>query len=1049
MSQNMKMLSKGKQKIVACAIILSLQLPTLACYAAAITPDASVEGNAPAVTEQSGVPVVTIVKPNENGLSHNKFTDFNVGTPGLIFNNNAGNTAVTSQLAGQVNPNANLGGQAASIILNEVTGNNISSLNGMMEVAGNKAGIIIANPNGIVGNGFGFINTSRASLVTGTPNIVGGNIDSFTIAGGKITIEGTGNAPKIDEATGAYVNEPVSKLDIMTRAAAINADLWAQDEINVITGANTVNYATLKATPIENPPPDKKTDLALDISALGGMYAGKIQLVGTEKGLGFNVQGDIYANNNLTITNDGKITFTQNNKQYIGEDGEPYTAATGIASEGSIQVASTDAIENKGQLAARKDISINAEGALTNQGTIRAGASYEENEDDPDSAVITEAADLTMTSGGKIVNTGMLAASKNVIVSGQDTFANSGQVIAENDLNITAVGTLNSTGALTAGGAVTLKGEKVKYTPLGVTGASINVTQTNPSTEPENPAAEPEPDPTPKPEEKDTKTIGNTITPGIPAIPDLPDVAVNSSPAATVRALKDDNLRLTADVSAAGKYQPIIDKAANGVDLVQIAQVNKSGVSRNLYTDFNIKSTGLILNNSAKYVKTELGGYIDRNMNIAGNGASVILNEITSSNASVLNGYLEVAGNKASVVIANANGISVNGLGFINTANAVLATGKVNQWENGNITFGVPKSDLFIYGDGLNARTTASLNLITNQFTADKSEIWAHDLNISADGTLKNTGKISADQNVTVQADRLVNSENGYIEADGNIAVTVNKDVTQDAATLQAGGNTTVTGQTLQNKNNAMINGKGNIDITVAGSVDNTKSIVKTEQNLTVQAADFSNTDTALVAYGQNGQLDIQNTITNNNATINGNGSSVIRATDVKNTNNAVLNTDKDLNITAANSMNNEHATVRSGNNAQFAANTFANTNTGYISADKQVMVAAHTSLHNQAATLKAGAAANFTTGNFTNETSGYVASGQAMNITAQAVKNDAASIKSQDTLTVKGDALTNKNNALIYSQNDGTYDIVQELENTQSALKTGGNLTITAGQSD
>lgn len=1043
----MKTLSKSKQKIIAYAIILSLQLQSFSCYAAAVTPDTSAGANTPVVTDQSGVPIVDIVKPNENGLSHNKFTDFNVGTPGLIFNNNAGNTAVTSQLAGQINPNANLGGQTANIILSEITGNNISALNGMMEVGGNRASIIIANPNGIVGNGFGFINTNRASLVTGTPNIVNGNIDSFTITGGKITIEGTGNTPLIDDSTGTYVNQPVSKLDIMTRAAVINADLWAQDEINVVTGANTVKYATLTATPIGNPSADNKPNLALDISALGGMYAGKIQLVGTEKGLGYNIQGDIYANNNFAITNDGKITFIQKNKQYTNEDGEAYTAATSITSDGSINVTSTDAIENKGQLIARKDITISAEGALTNQGTVQAGASYEENEDDPNSAVISQEADLKITSGGKITNTGMIAASKNVTISGQDTFANSGQVNAASDLNITAVGTVNNTGALAAGGNVTLKGEKVKYSPLGVTGATINVTQTNPDSEPENPDPDPGTGPgtDPKPEEKDTETIINTIKPDIPDIPDLPNVAGSSSPAATVQVAKDDNLRLTADVNAAGTYQPIIDKAANGVDLVQIAQVNANGVSRNLYTDFNIKSTGLILNNSSKYVKTELGGYIDRNMNIAGNGANVILNEITSSKGSVLNGYLEVAGNKASVVIANANGISVNGLGFINTTNAVLSTGKVNQWENGNITFGVPQGDFFIQGDGLNAKTPGNLNIITNNFKVDKSELWANELTISANGTLKNTGKISADENVTAQADRLDNSENGYIEAAQNIAVTVNKDVTQDTATLQAGGNITITGQKLQNKNNSMINGKGNVDIVVDENVDNTKSIINTGKNLTVAAANLSNTDTALVSYAQNGQFDIQHKVTNNNAAIKGNGSTVIRTTDMENTNNAVLNTDKDVSITAANSMLNDHATVYSGNTVQIAANTVTNKNNGYIYAANNLTVDAHTSLQNQKATLKAGAAADFTTATFTNENSGYVASGKAMDITAADLTNDGASIKSQDTLTVKGDTLTNKNSGLIYSQNDGTYDITKDVQNTQSALETSSNLVITA----
>jgi len=1027
----MNLLSKGKQKLIAYLIIWALQCPTLAGYAAAVTPDASAGENAPAVNGQNGVPVVSIVKPNETGLSHNKFTDFNVGIPGLIFNNNAGSTAVTSKLAGPINPNTGLDGQAAAIILNEVTGGNISRLNGMMEVAGNKAAIIIANPNGIVGNGFGFINTSRASLVTGTPNIVGGNIDSFTITGGKIAIEGTGNAPDFDEETGTFVNQPVSKLDIMTRAAAINADLWAQDEINIITGANTVNYQTLAVTPIDSPLADKP-DIALDVAALGGMYAGKIQLVGTEKGLGYNIQGDIYANNSLAITNDGKITFIQNDKQYI-EDGELHTDETSIVSDGSIQITAAGDIENKGQLAARKDITIRAEGAVINEGVIQAGVPYEEDEDDPDSAIITEPADLIMTGGGKIVNTGMLEASSKVMVAGENMFSNDGQITAGTDLDITATGTVNSTGVLTADGAVTLTGEKVKYTPLGVTGASIQITQSNPDPEPEDP---------PNPEEQGPVTTA----PDTPAIPDLPGIAENSAPADTVNVAKDDNLRLTADANAAGQYRPIIDKAANGVDLVQISEANANGVSRNLYTDFNIKSTGLILNNSEKYVKTELGGYIDRNENIAGNGASVILNEVTSANNSVLNGYLEVAGNKASVVIANANGINVNGLGFINTANAVLSTAKFNQWENGNITFAAPTSDLLLQGDGLNARTTTGLNLITRQFTAEQSEIWASNLDIAADGTLKNTGKILADKNITVRADRFTNTENGYVEADGNIAVAVNQDVTQDAATLQAGGDITISGQQLQNKNNSMISGKGNIDIAVAGSVDNAKSIMRAEQNLALQAADFANTGTALVSYGQNGQFALQNQMVNDNATILGNGSTIIQAGAVKNTNNALINTGMDVNVQATGDIVQNHAIWTAGGDVDMEAASVSNTNNAFLAADGNVTVKTSGDILNDASTIRSGQTGSITGDNITNQNQGAFLIDDALVGNAHnAFVNTTGLIAVGGAASVTAQTVNNTKNSVLYAGDDLTLTAAGTVLNQSSDIESQGNINIKA----
>ena len=250
-----------------------------------------------------------------------------------------------------------------------------------------------------------------------------------------------------------------------------------------------------------------------------------------------------------------------------------------------------------------------------------------------------------------------------------------------NSIDIAAKNIVEVKGSIyTANGSIAIAGEKVKYSKENLQAkdeASISIKETDP----DKPVEPPKPEPPRTPDE-----LTN------------PEIADISGVAGTVKQdkVKDESLGLVADANADGKYKPIIDHAANGVDLVQIAEVNANGVSRNLYSDFNIKSSGLILNNATKYVKTELGGYIDRNMFLAGKGARVILNEVTSSKASTLNGYLEVAGNKASVVIANANGISVNGLGFINTDNAIISTGKVTNWADGNMKFSSSKGDMLV-----------------------------------------------------------------------------------------------------------------------------------------------------------------------------------------------------------------------------------------------------------------------------------------------------------------------------------------------------------------
>ncbi len=126
---------------------------------------------------------------------------------------------------------------------------------------------------------------------------------------------------------------------------------------------------------------------------------------------------------------------------------------------------------------------------------------------------------------------------------------------------------------------------------------------------------------------------------------------------------------------APGNQQPTILQTANGVPQVNIQTPSAAGVSRNVYSQFDVQNNGVILNNSRTSTATQLGGWVQGNPWLAKGSARVILNEVNSSSPSYLNGYVEVAGQKAEVVIANPSGISVNGGGFINASKTTLTTG--------------------------------------------------------------------------------------------------------------------------------------------------------------------------------------------------------------------------------------------------------------------------------------------------------------------------------------------------------------------------------------
>ena len=261
----------------------------------------------------NGVPIVNIAAPNGSGLSHNQFSDYNVGQQGVILNNATSRTQST-QLGGIILGNQNLNGTAASVILNEVNGGSPSQLRGYTEVAGQAAHVIVANPYGITCNGCGFINTPQATLTTGKAVIENGQVNRYQVDGGSIAIEGAGlNANNID------------RFEIITRSAKLNAEIQAKN-LTIIAGANDIDAKTLKATARAGDPATAP-QLAIDSSALGGMYAGAIKLVSSEAGVGVKLDGKMAASGgDIQIDANGNLTVAQ-------------LAATGAV---TVKAASTD-----------------------------------------------------------------------------------------------------------------------------------------------------------------------------------------------------------------------------------------------------------------------------------------------------------------------------------------------------------------------------------------------------------------------------------------------------------------------------------------------------------------------------------------------------------------------------------------------------------------------------------------------------------------------------------------------------------------------------------
>jgi filamentous hemagglutinin len=285
---------KGARRVTGSATVL-VGLLAAGAAPAQITGAPNVPGHfRPTVlTAPNGVPLINIQTPSRAGVSRNIYNQLNVGKNGAILNNSRVN--VQTQLGGFVQGNPFLATGPARIILNEVNGGAPSRLHGYIEVGGQRAEVIVANPAGITVDGGGFINANRATLTTGTPqfNAMGG-LDSFVVRGGAIAVDGAGlDASKTDYAA------------ILARAVHVNAGIWASD-LKVVAGASQVSVDSGQVTPAAGT--GAVPTYALDVAALGGMYANKISLIGSEAGLGVRNAGNIGASaGHLVVTASGRL----------------------------------------------------------------------------------------------------------------------------------------------------------------------------------------------------------------------------------------------------------------------------------------------------------------------------------------------------------------------------------------------------------------------------------------------------------------------------------------------------------------------------------------------------------------------------------------------------------------------------------------------------------------------------------------------------------------------------------------------------------------------
>ena len=714
---------------------------TIAWAEAPILPDTTAPGNRyPLVQETAnGIPLVNISAPTAGGVSRNDYERFNIPTKGAILNNSY--TLSKTELAGYVQGNANMAQGPAKIIVNQVTSGNPTTMNGFLEVAGHKADVIIANPNGITVNGGGFINTARAILTTGKPEYDNKErLKDFRIDNdATILITGNGlNGKKADT------------LELYTRAAEIEAAIFG-NTVHVTTGANVIDANTGKVTAIEGK--GKKPEIAIDVKDLGGMYAGRIFLIGNEKGLPIDIKGAIESQH-MVLDNQGNL----------------YHAGTTHSTE-DMTIHAKD-IQNTGTMAASGNMTLRADGQVVNDkimgsvGNMAITANQVTNH-----KTIASEKDLSITTTSEEENAldnsnSEILANGNVTIQASHTDNLNGNIASGSTLSIQGKTLNNSQGKLTAYGSNTISVSDKVENEQGLIAANENISISSDL----------------------IHNAQGTITAGQNETITTKDIQLDGKLAA------GNNLTITTD------HDITNDSAKENYGITQADGNLTISAKGNLTNSKKLESKGT-LTLSAKDISNKESGEI--------NGGSVSITSTTLTNRGLVSA--DQANTITTDILQNiATGriygedITLHAKTLENRKDKVLeeklaaAMKDLKQKEQDlddafaiDVTAFKSNSEKENYFKEIENKQAA--------YAASKAAVDA----ILADMAQVKSATIAARNDMIITGDTLLNSASSLLYAGGDMSISEAKDITNQGADIKAQGNMSLTAPTITNANEA------------------------------------------------------------------------------------------------------------------------------------------------------------------------------------------------------------------------------------------------------
>jgi len=833
--------------------VIFLLLHTLEIFGANLVVDPNSTYNTKIDESRNGVPIVNISTPNDRGVSINQFKEYNVDEKGQILNN-ADNVG-RSYLGGLINANPNLApNQAANLIILQVNGSNRSQIEGYLEaLSRQKVDVILANENGLYINNSGTINIKNFTATTGKLNLKDGDFVGIDVEKGNVLI-----GPK------GFNGNNTDYVDIIAKTLELRGNIVANN-LNIKTGSNDKNSSNT---------------LAIDASELGGMYAGVIKIVSTDKGVGVNSDSFIVSKDKkLEITADGQIKINKVQAKGVDIKGKEYVQKDLTYSDGDISI-KADKIKLAGTAMSGNKVSLNGDVENSSDISVKENLNTK-NFSNTGLVQVNDKIEVL----GNVNNTGEILTNNSFTAKDVKT---TGKLISKDNINVS---NLENSGVITSNNKLNIDG---KLNNAGEIQIIDNIVVNG-----------------------NVENTGEILTNGSFTSKDIKnkkELTVNKD----IRVSKLEN---TGNILTNSKISINGDLTNTG----ELKALDSISVTENTTNDGSILtnknfSTSDLTNNKKIIVKEKIDTKNLKNTGTIASGDNFTINGNFENSNNIETADLDLTGNKltnsgsikADNISANVTNVANSGK-ILSSNNIVFSNAQKLQNTNDILAIkNIQANNTIIENDGKIASnnkimlnnssikntkkiTSDTIEMKNNRSFDNTGEIIGNNVVLTSENNLNFYGKVQGNQNLSIIGKNIEN--NGEIIGTGLANITSTNFTNNGELTAQV---LTVDAKNGKLTNNNIISGE---EVTLSAKNIENNDLISSAKNITLKAD--------------------EKILNNSNKTIYTSGKLSISGKEIENKKNAeFLATDIEL---KADKVKNEVGTIKASNNIIIKADKFEN----------------------------------------------------------------------------------------------------------------------------